>query len=67
MGPRLFKYLIFMSVITWPTRLKLCRIIQHVGAHSRSVPEFAISFTGSAGSAPLQISESIHGLQSLSD
>ena len=32
-----------ISIITWPTEWKLCRMILDIGAHSRSVPGFAIS------------------------
>ena len=34
------------SFITWPTKLKLCRVILDIGAHSRSVPDFAILLPG---------------------
>ena len=30
------------SLITWPTNLKLCRVILDIGTQSRSVPDFAI-------------------------
>ena len=34
------------SLITWPTKLKLCRVLLDIVAHSRSVPHFAISSQG---------------------
>ena len=44
MGARLLKSSIsIFSLITWPTKLKLRRMILGVGAHSRSVPDFVIS------------------------
>ena len=33
-------------LITWPTELKLCRIILDIGTHSGSVSDFAISSRG---------------------
>ena len=31
------------SLITWPTKLEVGRLILDIGAHSRSVPDFVIS------------------------
>ena len=54
MGARLLKSSISISsLITWPNELKLCRVILDIGAHSRSVPDFAISFQGALWEAHL--------------
>ena len=45
MGARLLKSSISF-VITWPTELKIYRMILDIDAHSRSVPDFAISAQG---------------------
>ena len=34
------------SLITWPTKLKLCKMLRDIGAHSRSVPDFATTTHG---------------------
>ena len=45
---RLLRILFFpiSSLITWPTKLKLCRGILDISAHSCSGPDFAISSHG---------------------
>ena len=55
MGRRLLKSSISISFITWPTRLKPCRVILDIGAHSRSVLDFATSSKGALEGAPFEI------------
>ena len=51
---RLFTIPFFsISFLTWPTELKLCRMILDIGAQARSVPGFAISSQGALRGACL--------------
>ena len=46
----------FCLLITWPTALKLCIMILNISAHSRSVPDFAVSVRGAVWARLLKFS-----------
>ena len=57
MGARHLKSSISISsLITWPTKLKLYRMLLDVGAHSRSVPDFSIPSQGAGWRVLLKFS-----------